>query len=114
MPRKPASVPPEAAARAKALREAIRGHDYAYYVLDRPTVDDAEYDALFRELAALEAAHPSLVAPDSPTQRVGAAPSSAFAEVRHAKPAASRAESAETYVVAKGFRGGPENTGLPC
>jgi DNA ligase (NAD+) len=85
VPRKPASAIPQAAAdRAKALREAIRQHDYAYYVLDRPTVGDAEYDALFKELVALEAQHPSLVTRDSPTQRVGGAPQSGFAPVRHA------------------------------
>ena len=82
--RSAAAVPQVAAERAKALREAIRKHDHAYYVLDRPTVSDAEYDALFRELAALEAAHPALATPDSPTQRVAGAPQSGFAPIRHA------------------------------
>ena len=82
--RSAAAVPQVAAERAKALREAIRKHDHAYYVLDRPTVSDAEYDALFRELATLEAAHPALATPDSPTQRVAGAPQSGFAPIRHA------------------------------
>jgi DNA ligase (NAD+) len=85
VPRKAASsVPPQVAARAKALREAIREHDYAYYVLDRPTISDAEYDALFKELSALEAEHASLRTRDSPTQRVGGVPQAGFAPVRHA------------------------------
>jgi DNA ligase (NAD+) len=77
-------VPATVASRAAALRKAIDAHNHAYYVVDRPTVSDAEYDALYRELAALEAEHPSLVTPDSPTQRVGGAPRSEFAPVRHA------------------------------
>ncbi|MBJ7263951.1 MAG: NAD-dependent DNA ligase LigA [Burkholderiaceae bacterium] len=71
---------------AAALRIQIEQHNYRYYVLDDPTVDDAEYDRLMRELEALEAAHPELVTPESPTQRVGASPSTAFASVRHAVP----------------------------
>src|SRR5690606_9728961 len=59
-------------------------HNHRYYVLDAPTVSDAEYDRLMTELAALEEAHPDLITPDSPTQRVGAAPLSAFSSVRHA------------------------------
>ena len=58
----------EAAARAAILRGELERHDHAYYVLDAPTVPDAEYDRLFRELQALEAAHPDLVTADSPTQ----------------------------------------------
>jgi DNA ligase (NAD+) len=73
-------------ARARALREQIAGHDYAYYVLDAPTVPDAEYDRLFRELQDLEAKHPELVTPDSPTQRVGGARRSDLPAVRHAVP----------------------------
>jgi len=67
----------------EALRDQIRHHDYRYYVLDEPEISDAEYDALFRRLEALERAHPELVTPDSPTQRVGATPQSEFATVRH-------------------------------
>jgi len=74
------------AAQARRLREEIARHDHAYYVLDAPTVPDAEYDRLFRELQALEAARPELVTPDSPTQRVAGVASGAFAEVRHAVP----------------------------
>jgi DNA ligase (NAD+) len=76
----------EAAGGARALREEIARHDHAYYVLDAPVVPDAEYDRLFRELQDIEAAHPELVSPDSPTQRVAGAPSGAFAPVRHAVP----------------------------
>jgi DNA ligase (NAD+) len=73
-------------ARAAALRAAIAHHNYRYHVLDDPEVPDAEYDRLMRELNALEATHPDLVASDSPTQRVGAAPAAAFAEVVHRAP----------------------------
>ena len=70
-------------AEVEALREQIRHHDHRYYVLDEPEIPDAEYDALFRRLEGLERAHPELVSPDSPTQRVGAAPQSGFDAVRH-------------------------------
>src|SRR5581483_8274729 len=60
--------------RIEHLRTEIRRHDYLYYVKNRPVISDAEYDRLFRELSELEAAHPELITPDSPTQRVGAAP----------------------------------------
>ena len=73
-------------ARMSALREEIERHNYAYYVLDQPTIPDAEYDRLFRELQALEAAHPELVTPDSPTRRVGGKPLDGFAPVRHVVP----------------------------
>ncbi len=72
--------------RIAELRQAIEQHNYRYYVLDDPSIDDAEFDALMRELEALEHAHPELVSPDSPTQRVGAAPSAQFASVTHAVP----------------------------
>jgi DNA ligase (NAD+) len=84
--RTPSAVPAPVARRAAALREQIETHNRNYYVLDRPTISDAEYDALYRELAALEKAHPALVTPDSPTQRVGGAPLAAFEPVRHAVP----------------------------
>jgi len=74
------------AARAETLRRAIDYHNYRYYVLDDPEIPDAEYDRLLRELQALEAEHPELVTPDSPTQRVGAEPLDAFAEVEHRVP----------------------------
>jgi len=75
-----------AAARIAQLREQIAEHNHRYYVLDEPVVSDAGYDALLRELQALEAENPGLVTPDSPTQRVGATPASQFAPVRHALP----------------------------
>jgi DNA ligase (NAD+) len=72
-----------AAARAEALRREIERHARLYYVLDAPEIGDEAYDALVRELAQIEAAHPDLAPADSPTRRVGAAPSSTFAPVRH-------------------------------
>ncbi|MGH8061734.1 MAG: NAD-dependent DNA ligase LigA [Pseudoxanthomonas sp.] len=68
------------------LRRQLEDASYRYHVLDEPNIPDAEYDRLLRELDELEAAHPELITPDSPTQRVGSAPSSKFAEVRHAIP----------------------------
>ncbi len=73
-------------ARIKQLREEIERHSHAYYVLDSPTIPDAEYDRLFRELQALEAAHPELLTADSPTQRVGGQPLPAFGQVVHDVP----------------------------
>src|SRR5229473_7490700 len=70
-------------AEAEQLRELISHHNYRYYVLDDPEVTDAEYDQLMRQLEALETAHPELLTPDSPTQRVGAAPSEKFGVVVH-------------------------------
>ncbi|MBI4695977.1 MAG: NAD-dependent DNA ligase LigA [Gammaproteobacteria bacterium] len=81
------------AARVAALRAEIAGHNHRYYVLDAPSVSDAEFDALMRELEALEREHPELVTPDSPTQRVGGAPASTFAEVRHLTPMLSLANA---------------------
>jgi DNA ligase (NAD+) len=75
-----------AADRAAELRASLEEANYRYYVLDDPAIEDAEYDRLLRELQDLEAAHPELATQDSPTQRVGAPPSSAFAEVRHQVP----------------------------
>lgn len=68
------------------LREQINDHNYRYYVLDQPTISDAEFDRLFNELKSLEQEHPELITPDSPTQRVGATPSAAFQTVRHEIP----------------------------
>jgi DNA ligase (NAD+) len=76
----------DVAARVARLRREIEEHNHRYYVLDRPTISDAEFDRLFRELQALEAAHPELASPDSPTQRVGAAPLPEFASVAHGVP----------------------------
>src|SRR5467141_4753572 len=72
--------------RSNDLRDQIRKHEHAYYVLDRPEVSDAEFDALFLELRRLEDEHPELVTPDSPTQRVGGEASEQFAKVRHRSP----------------------------
>ncbi len=69
--------------RVRDLRELVELHNYRYYVLDDPEVSDAEYDRLFDQLRALEEAHPELASADSPTQRVGAAPSERFQKVRH-------------------------------
>lgn len=77
---------PQAFERAALLRRELEAHNYAYYVLDAPTVPDAEYDRLFRELEALERDYPELATPDSPTQRVGGAPMPELAAVRHAVP----------------------------
>lgn len=80
------SFPDPARERASVLRAELARHAHAYYVLDNPSVPDAEYDRLFRELQALEAAHPDLVTPDSPTRRVGGKPLDGFQTVTHAVP----------------------------
>ncbi|MEW6154442.1 MAG: NAD-dependent DNA ligase LigA [Actinomycetota bacterium] len=77
---------PAAASRVEELRALIEYHNDRYYRLDDPEVSDTEYDELVRELAALEAAHPEVASPTSPTQRVGEAPTGAFAPVRHRRP----------------------------
>lgn len=76
----------DAARKIDALREKIRHHEHLYYVLDSPTISDAEFDDLMRELQRLEAEHPDLVTPDSPTQRVGGKPKEGFAKVAHSRP----------------------------
>lgn len=68
------------------LRRELRRHEHLYYVLDKPEISDAEYDALMRRLSELEAAHPELLTPDSPTQRVGGRPREGFVKVRHSSP----------------------------
>ena len=73
-------------AHIEQLRRALHEHAHRYYVLDEPTIPDAEYDRLFQELQAIEAQHPELVTPDSPTQRVGGRALDSFASVRHAMP----------------------------
>ena len=75
------------------LREQIDRHNRLYYVLDRPEISDAEYDALFLRLLEMEAKHPTLITPDSPTQRVGAAPADGFAPASHAVPMLSLANA---------------------
>ena len=86
-------VPDNARARAAQLRREILDHDHRYYVLAEPVIADEEYDRLMRELQDLEAAYPSLVSPDSPTQRVGGQPAKEFAAVTHDPPMLSLANS---------------------
>ena len=83
----------EAAEVARNLRDTLARHNIAYYIHDAPTVSDGEYDALMRQLLAIEAQYPALVSPDSPTQRVGAAPLSAFGSVTHRRPMLSLANA---------------------
>src|ERR1039457_4186557 len=71
---------------AAKLREEIQRHEHLYYVLDAPEVTDAEYDALMRRLMAIEAEHPELIAPDSPTQRVCGKPREGFVKAPHSSP----------------------------
>ncbi len=84
---------PDPARRAEELRSALADANYGYYVLDDPPLSDAEYDALIRELRALEAAHPELLTPDSPTQRVSGQAAGQFAKVRHPQPMLSLANA---------------------
>ena len=92
------------AVRATQLRAEIEAHNYSYYVLDRPTVPDAEYDRLFRELQALEAEYPELATADSPTRRVGGAPLASFAPVPHRVPMLSiRTETDTSEAGARAF-----------
>jgi DNA ligase (NAD+) len=76
----------QAGKRVDELRDELRHHEYQYYVLDSPQISDADYDALMRELRTLEARHPELLTPDSPTQRVGGKPKEGFAKVLHSRP----------------------------
>jgi DNA ligase (NAD+) len=84
---------PSAATEIEALRSRILEHDYRYYVLAQPTISDEEYDRLIRRLQELERAHPGLVTPDSPTQRVGGTPTKEFPPVTHAAPMLSLANT---------------------
>lgn len=97
-------VPADAVARAAELREQLHHHAHLYYVLDTPALPDAAYDQLFQELQALETRHPSLLTPDSPTQRVGGKVLDGFVPVRHTVPMLSirtetdtEASGAETF-----------------
>ncbi len=93
---------PKVQERVDALRELLHHHAHRYYVLDAPEIPDAEYDRLFRELQELEARHPELLTPDSPTQRVGGAVLEGFAKVRHTVPMLSI--RTETDIEASGAR----------
>jgi DNA ligase (NAD+) len=100
------------AARAETLRREIERHNRLYYNEAAPEISDAEWDALFHELRAIEEAHPGLVTPDSPTQRVGAAPSEGFAEVRHRVPMLSLANAFSAEDVASFDRRCREGLGV--
>jgi DNA ligase (NAD+) len=82
----PSSEESQAASKIEDLREQIRHHEYLYYVADAPEITDAEFDRLMRQLQALEAEHPELLTPDSPTQRVGGKPREGFTKVAHSSP----------------------------
>jgi len=82
----PKGSPDDIASEIEALRSTLDYHNYRYYALDDPLISDAEYDALFRRLVELERAHPELITPTSPTQRVGAPPADTFETVRHSVP----------------------------
>jgi DNA ligase (NAD+) len=79
-------MPSSVAEQIEALRAELRRHEHLYYVLDQPEITDAEYDRLMRQLQALEAEHPELITPESPTQRVGGKPREGFVKVRHSSP----------------------------
>ena len=99
-----ATTPATARKRADELHEILHEHAYRYYVLDEPTVPDAEYDRLFQELQAIEQQHPELSRPDSPTQRVIGQVLEGFAPVRHAVPMLSiRTETDTTAGGAEAF-----------
>ena len=85
--------PDEIKSRIEKLRAEINRHNYLYHVLDSPEISDAEYDALMRELKKLEEKYPQFLTPDSPTQRVGAAPVEAFGVVEHPLPLLSLANA---------------------
>ncbi|OVE77297.1 DNA ligase (NAD(+)) LigA, partial [bacterium F11] len=76
------SIPSE----IEKLREDIRRHDYAYYVLNEPVLSDTQYDGLLRRLQEIESTHPDLITPDSPTQRVSGSPLASFEQLRHKVP----------------------------
>jgi DNA ligase (NAD+) len=87
------TIPDKIIQEAQELRDAINRHNHLYYVLDAPEIPDAEYDKLLRRLVEIEEAHPELATPDSPTQRVGAAPAEQFSPVRHTIPMLSLANA---------------------
>ncbi len=92
----------DVAQQIEELREKIRHHEYRYYVLDEPEISDAEFDRLMTRLKELEAGHPELVTPDSPTQRVGGAPREGFETVRHRRPVLSL-DNANSYEELRNF-----------
>ena len=92
------AVPPDKAARADRLRREIERANFDYYAKDAPSIPDAEYDRLFRELQSLEAQYPELSAADSPTLRIGAPPLAAFTQVAHAMPMLSLSKDRKSVV----------------
>src|SRR5260221_5458109 len=94
------------------LRDKLRHHEYLYYVLDQPEISDAAYDRLMKRLEELEAAHPELITPDSPTVRVGGTPRAGFPTVQHARPMLSL-DNAVSYEALGDFdrRGRPGSGG---
>jgi len=109
-----ASGTDENLARMQHLADEIRRHDYLYYVLDRPEVTDAEYDRLYAELRALEAAYPGLALADSPTRRVAGQPLASFRSVRHLAPMLSLDSVASAAEVAAFGERVAEALGHPC
>ncbi len=105
------AVPKKARERAGQLAHQLHEHNHAYYVRDKPTVSDAEYDRLFRELQALESEHPELASPESPTQRVGAPPAEGFDAVAHATPMLSLANCFDDDELAEFDRRAREGVG---
>lgn len=93
------SVPPEVLKKIHKLRQSIEAHNYNYYVLDAPTVSDAQFDQGFRDLLALESQYPELITPDSPTQRVGGAALSVFKVVQHRHPMLSLNNAFDEHAV---------------
>src|SRR5271169_7132167 len=79
-------APKDVEKKIEALRDKIRHHEYRYYVLDDPEISDAEFDRLMNQLKALEAEHPALITPDSPTQRVGGKPREGVVKAAHSSP----------------------------
>jgi DNA ligase (NAD+) len=107
------TVSDEISVRAHQLREQVEYHNYRYYALDEPAIPDAEFDRLLRELQALEAQYPQLVTPDSPTQRVGVAPTTAFSKVTHRVPMLSLNNAFNDTEIEAFDRRCREFTGLP-
>src|SRR5260370_39311379 len=79
-------MPKKLAEEIEELRDTLRRHEHLHYVLDKPDISDAEYDGMLRRLQQLETQHPELIAPDSPTQRVGGKPREGFVKVPHSSP----------------------------
>ena len=110
------SAPADVARRAEQLRAELREHGHRYYVLDDQVIGDDEYDALLDELRRIEAEHPELLTPDSPTQRVGAEPLDRLEKVTHRQPMLSLAnarseEELRAWIAARSVPGSSSNVG---